>query len=150
MRNVLYPMPTEQFLRGLDDGRRRRISRSLPLLHVDDIRALGGPIVPVVGGQAVAFDQRPRHPSGGGGLVSTTMDYGRFLQMLANGGELDGVRLLSPKTVSLMTMNHLPGGREMTEMMPSTTMFNESGYSGVGFGLSVAVMHFTGRGWSTI
>jgi CubicO group peptidase (beta-lactamase class C family) len=38
-----------------------------------------------------------------------------------------------------MTMNHLPGGREMTQMMPSTVAFNETGYAGVGFGLGVAV-----------
>ncbi|NKB98589.1 MAG: serine hydrolase [Pseudomonadales bacterium] len=44
---------------------------------------------------------------GGGGLVSTTRDYLRFAQLMLNGGELDGVRLLSPKTVELMTTNHL-------------------------------------------
>lgn len=44
--------------------------------------------------------------SGGAGLLSTARDYGRFLQMLLNGGQLDGVRLLSPKTVELMTANH--------------------------------------------
>ncbi len=44
--------------------------------------------------------------SGGAGLLSTTNDYARLLQMLLNGGELDGVRLLSPKTVELMTSNH--------------------------------------------
>ncbi len=44
--------------------------------------------------------------SGGAGLVSTASDYGRFLQMLLNGGELDGVRLLSPRTVALMHINH--------------------------------------------
>lgn len=44
--------------------------------------------------------------SGGAGLLSTVHDYGRFLQMLLNGGELDGVRLLSPKTVELMRANH--------------------------------------------
>lgn len=44
--------------------------------------------------------------SGGAGLVSTASDYGRFLQMLVNGGELDGVRLLSPRTVALMHVNH--------------------------------------------
>lgn len=50
----------------------------------------------------------PRHYySGGGGLVSTAVDYARFAQMLLNGGELDGVRLLSPKSVELMTINHL-------------------------------------------
>lgn len=45
--------------------------------------------------------------SGGAGLLSTASDYARFLQMLLNGGELDGVRLLSPKTVALMTSNHV-------------------------------------------
>lgn len=48
-----------------------------------------------------------RYFSGGAGLVSTVVDYARFAQMLLNGGELDGVRLLSPKTVELMTTNHL-------------------------------------------
>jgi CubicO group peptidase (beta-lactamase class C family) len=48
-----------------------------------------------------------RYFSGGAGLVSTAEDYARFAQMLLNGGELDGVRLLSPKTVELMTANHV-------------------------------------------
>jgi CubicO group peptidase (beta-lactamase class C family) len=51
--------------------------------------------------------------SGGAGLTSTARDYGRFAQMLLNGGTLEGVRLLSPKSVELMTMSHtsdLPGG----------------------------------------
>jgi CubicO group peptidase (beta-lactamase class C family) len=47
--------------------------------------------------------------SGGAGLLSTASDYARFLQMLLNGGELDGVRVLSPKTVELMTVDHLDG-----------------------------------------
>jgi len=50
----------------------------------------------------------PRFPSGGGGLVGTTMDYLRFCQMLANGGELNGVRILRPETVALMHTNQLP------------------------------------------
>jgi CubicO group peptidase (beta-lactamase class C family) len=41
-------------------------------------------------------------------LISTASDYVRFAQMLLNGGELDGTRLLSRKTIELMTMNHLP------------------------------------------
>jgi CubicO group peptidase (beta-lactamase class C family) len=47
--------------------------------------------------------------SGGAGLLSTGRDYARFLQMLLNGGELEGKRLLSPTTVALMTQNHIPG-----------------------------------------
>jgi CubicO group peptidase (beta-lactamase class C family) len=50
----------------------------------------------------------PRQFSGGGGLVSTAADYLRFCQMLLNGGELDGVRILAPETVQLMTTNSLP------------------------------------------
>ena len=49
----------------------------------------------------------PKLLSGGGGLFSTTGDYARFMQMLLNGGQLDGVRILSPKTVQLMMANHL-------------------------------------------
>jgi CubicO group peptidase (beta-lactamase class C family) len=49
--------------------------------------------------------------SGGGGLVSTAQDYLRFCQMLLNGGALDGVRLLSPKSIQLMTMEHTKGVR---------------------------------------
>ncbi len=54
----------------------------------------------------------PSVKSGGGGLVSTADDYMRFCRMLLNGGELDGARIVSPKTLKLMTMNHLPGGLE--------------------------------------
>lgn len=54
------------------------------------------------------YATQPTMPSGGGGLVSTAEDYYRFAQMLANGGELDGQRILSPATVHLMTTNKLP------------------------------------------
>ena len=54
------------------------------------------------------YTAEPGMPSGGGGLVSSAEDYYRFAQMLANGGELDGKRVLSPETVKLMTSNHLP------------------------------------------
>ena len=53
------------------------------------------------------YDAQPGMPSGGGGLVSTAEDYFRFAQMLANGGELNGVRVLSPASVQLMGSNHL-------------------------------------------
>ena len=45
--------------------------------------------------------------SGGAGLLSTARDYGRFLQAMLNGGELDGARILSPKSVEIMTQNHV-------------------------------------------
>jgi len=66
--------------------------------------------------------------SGGGGLIATARDYMRFSQMMLNGGELDGVRILSPKTVDLMTTNHIGD------------MALGFGRKGVGFGLDFAVV----------
>ena len=81
--------------------------------------------------------QKPALASGGSGLVSTASDYGRFCRMLLNGGSLDGVQILSPKTVELMTMNHLPQGKTLDQMSRST--FSEAVYPGIGFGLGFAV-----------
>lgn len=75
--------------------------------------------------------------SGGGGLVSSTHDYHRFCRLLLRGGELDGARLLSPKTIALMTSNHLPGGGDLAGV--SQSMFSESQNAGIGFGLGFAV-----------
>jgi len=80
----------------------------------------------------------PRLYSGGGGLVSTAADYMRFCRMLLNGGELDGARILAPKTIRLMTANHLAGGADLTQM--SRSLFSESTNAGVGFGLGFAVV----------
>jgi CubicO group peptidase (beta-lactamase class C family) len=82
-----------------------------------------------------AFSSQPVHLSGGGGLVSTAYDYHRFTQMLLRRGELDGVRLLSPRTVDLMTRNHLPGDLESF----GRPLFAETSYVGVGFGLGFSV-----------
>jgi CubicO group peptidase (beta-lactamase class C family) len=60
----------------------------------------------------------------------------RFARMLLQGGELDGVRLLGPKTLALMTSNHLPGGLDLPRL--SRSMFSEASYEGVGFGLGFA------------
>jgi CubicO group peptidase (beta-lactamase class C family) len=83
------------------------------------------------------FLSDPSVKSGGGGLVSTADDYMRFCRMLLNGGELDGARLLSPKTIKLMTLNHLPGGKELTEL--SKSLFSEAVFEGLGFGLGFAM-----------
>ncbi|MEY4706902.1 MAG: hypothetical protein RJB58_625 [Pseudomonadota bacterium] len=89
--------------------------------------------------QASTWFQPPRLESGGGGLVGTAQDYLRFARMLLNQGELEGVRLLKPETVALMTRNHLPDNREIADLSPAADAFNESGYRGIGFGLGVAV-----------
>jgi CubicO group peptidase (beta-lactamase class C family) len=80
----------------------------------------------------------PDLESGGGGLVSTARDYIRFCRMMLQGGALDGVQILSPKTVALFSLNHLPGNRELADMtMPG--MFSEGGYSGIGFSIGCGV-----------
>lgn len=77
--------------------------------------------------------REPRFESGGGGLLSTTADYHRFCRMLVNGGGVDGVRIISPKTLQLMTANHLPGGADLTQV--SRSLFSEAHNAGAGFGL---------------
>ena len=84
------------------------------------------------------YARPPKLESGGGGLVSTAHDYLRFCRMMLNGGTLDGVQILSPKTVALFSLNYLPGNREIADMaLPG--MFSESGYAGVGFSLGCGV-----------
>jgi CubicO group peptidase (beta-lactamase class C family) len=82
--------------------------------------------------------REPTFLSGGGGLVSTAADYHRFTQMLARGGELDGARLLSPRTVAYMTCNHLPGGADLEAF--GRPISAESATRGIGFGLGVSVV----------
>ena len=76
--------------------------------------------------------------SGGGGLVSTVDDYAAFCQMLLNGGELNGNRLLGRKTVEYMRMNHLKDGKDMAGM--GQPVWSETSYDGIGFGLGFAVV----------
>jgi CubicO group peptidase (beta-lactamase class C family) len=106
--------------------------------------------VPVTGGQASRLDAmskvahaRPRMLSGGGGLISTAADYHRFTQMLLDrpgspGGELDGVRLLGPRTLAYMGRNHLPGGADLETF--GRALQAEAPSRGVGFGLGFAVV----------
>ncbi len=93
---------------------------------------------------AEAARERRWH-SGGGGMVSTAADYLRFCQMLLNGGELDAVRLLSPKTVAHMTADHLPPdvayGPSARDLIGTGAPLPELGQ---GFGLGVAVRKATG------
>jgi CubicO group peptidase (beta-lactamase class C family) len=79
--------------------------------------------------------ETPAFLSGGGGLLSTAYDYGRFCQMLLNGGELDGARILGRKTVELMTRNHTPAS--WIPVVPPSWPFRE-GY-GMAFGVRTIV-----------
>ncbi|MGK3202671.1 serine hydrolase domain-containing protein [Amycolatopsis sp. MEPSY49] len=81
---------------------------------------------------------RPDCLSGGGGLVSSAADYWRFTEMLLRGGALDDVRLLSPRTVSLMASNHLPGHVDLEQF--GRPLFAEMPFDGHGFGLGFSVL----------
>lgn len=87
--------------------------------------------------QSSHFARRHGYLSGGGGLISTIGDYYRFAQALANGGELDGARIIGRKTLELMRLNHLPGNTDL----PSVSIggFSETPYDGSGFGLGFSV-----------
>jgi len=90
------------------------------------------------GRESAVYAKPPLLESGGGGLVSTAHDYLRFCRMMLNGGTLDGVQILSPKTVALFSLNFLPDNREIVDMsFPG--MFSESDYAGVGFSLGCGV-----------
>ncbi len=81
-------------------------------------------------GQGAYVDGPRQSFSGGAGLLSTASDYARFLQMVVNGGELDGVRIVGPKTVELMSSSH------------TGALFNEGK---TGFGLGFEVVEHVGR-----
>lgn len=89
-------------------------------------------------GAESSWSKRPNLLSGGGGLVSTALDYHRFCQMCANGGTLDGARVIGRKTLELMRMNHLPGKQDLAAM--SKSLFSETQNAGTGFGLGFAVV----------
>jgi CubicO group peptidase (beta-lactamase class C family) len=85
-----------------------------------------------------AYFEHPKLCSGGGGLTGSIGDYAKFCQMLLNGGELNGERLLSPTTVNYMRLNQLPDGQDMAAM--GQPVWSETSYDGIGFGLGFAVV----------
>jgi CubicO group peptidase (beta-lactamase class C family) len=88
-----------------------------------------GTIARATDGAQESFKKKPLYLSGNGGLVSTTLDYLRFAQMLLNGGELEGARILSPKTVDLMR----------SDLLGDLPVFGGPMLPGYGFGLTVAI-----------
>jgi CubicO group peptidase (beta-lactamase class C family) len=107
----------------------------VPAAKVDRFATNYGPELKVIDDAAKSpYLNPPKFFSGGGGLVSTARDYTRFCQMMLNGGELDGTRLLKKETVEMMTQNQLP--KEALPMsMPSLTI----PIHGLGFGFGFAV-----------
>jgi CubicO group peptidase (beta-lactamase class C family) len=140
----------------LDEFLSSRIFRPLGMtdtgFHAADAQLprLAALYTPGRGGTAVRLDalgdaarRAPVMLGGGGGLVSTAADYHRFTQMLlaradSPAGELDGTRLLSPRTVGYMSRNHLPGHRDLEQF--GRPLYAESPFRGVGFGLGLAVV----------
>ena len=116
---------------------------SLPASKADRFAALygptsGWPAYTLLDDPLTSSYLRPRtYFSGSGGLVSTMADYLRFCRMLANGGVLEGVRILGPRTIRLMASNHLPGGTDLATMAQSAA---ETQREGQGFGLGFAVL----------
>ncbi len=118
----------------------------------DDVAAdrLAALYMPAAAGKTARLDamgrvaHKPvRMNSGGGGLLATAADYHRFLHMLLDttgspAGELDGIRLLSPRTVGYMARNHLPGGLDLETF--GRPLYAESPFAGVGFGLGFGVV----------
>jgi len=104
-------------------------SRFATLYHGDEKGELAAP---AAGGEPSDYATQPTMPSGGGGMVSTAEDYLRFAQMLLNDGELDGLRILAPATVHLMTSNHL-----VPNLMVSEDPLNPR--PGLGWGYDCAV-----------
>ena len=76
--------------------------------------------------------------SGGGGLVSTALDYARFAEVMRNGDSLNGVRILGPKTVDCMSTNHLSAGSGLAGLWEQPGV--EAVDSGLGFGLGPGVV----------
>jgi CubicO group peptidase (beta-lactamase class C family) len=94
-------------------------------------------VVTAAGSPPNDYTTQPTMASGGGGLVTTAEDYYRFAQMLANGGELDGKRILSPETVKLMTSNHLPANLLTGEFGIGMHVMRP----GFGYGVNCAVVY---------
>ena len=84
------------------------------------------------------FRTPPAMLSGGSGLTSTLSDYTRFLQMLVNGGELDGHRIIGSRTLQFAGLNHLPGGASLADI--GTPITSETTQVGMGFGLGFSVV----------
>jgi CubicO group peptidase (beta-lactamase class C family) len=142
---VVSGMPLDRFLaeRILGPLDMRDTGFAVPAAAAGRLAALYGPHPRT--GRATRSDamgaealEPPTFLSGGGGLVSTAADYLRFARLVLGEGELDGVRLLGPRTVRLMAANHLPGGADLEAF--GRPLFSETTFDGVGFGLGFSVV----------
>ncbi len=127
-RRILRPLGMADTTWWTREDQRERLA----MLYVHDGRAVRHE-------EIAAQATRPtRLLSGGGGLLSTAGDYQRFMSMLLGGGEVDGVRIVAPRTFELMARNHLPDDRDLASFARDS--FSEIGQEGVGFGLGFSVV----------
>jgi CubicO group peptidase (beta-lactamase class C family) len=119
---------------------KEKINRFAPCYYLDDKGDFIASDVPL----ASPYTNPNSNPSGGAVLLSTTLDYLHFCQMLLNNGELNGIRLLSPKTIKLMTRNHLPSDLVPIQISPEW-IWHGYGY-GLGFGVLINETRFEGLG----
>ena len=120
-----------------------KVGRFLPNHYIDPKT---GALTQIPEGQGVAMQDYRNVTlfSGGGGLVSSTMDYMRWAEMMRNGGTLDGVRILSPKTVAYMATNHLDASMTAGGTGEAPTL--GSPLRGFGFGLGFGLVTDTAAG----
>jgi CubicO group peptidase (beta-lactamase class C family) len=109
-RRILQPLRMNDTCFRLPEGKAARLAAVYGPDPNGGIRRLPNGVLgsrPMQISVTYPYEGTHRYCSGGGGLCSTILDYARFCQMMLNGGEMDGVRLLSPKTVELMTADHV-------------------------------------------
>lgn len=106
---------------------------AIPEDRLDHAAVLYGPDGRPVPGRSMA--RRPPVLSGSGGLLSSATDFHRFLELLRQRGEHDGVRLLAPRTLGLLAANHLPDGADLSAF----SSWQPEDYHGIGFGFGVQV-----------
>ena len=130
-KHIFAPLGMTDTRFGVAEGQQDRL--------VDAYQYIPGKPAKMIDAGKTSNLHRPgKFDSGGGGLVGTIADYEKFTAMLVGRGELDGVRIVSPKTLDLMTANHLPGNQDLTQL--SQSLFSESQNAGVGFGLGFATV----------
>lgn len=131
-RLVLEPLGMDETEFSIDENKADRLMQ----LYVPDGSSPSQAVpVPQLGGNPF---KAPSAFSGGGGLLSTAHDYSRFTSMLLGGGVLNGVRILSQRTVAMMTRNYLPGDDDLESMAQDS--FSENASAGLGFGLGFSVV----------